>query len=67
MKCAFQGQVMDDIEQVPPEERKRDERRLFVFLIVFFMPMLAVAVVGGYGFAVWMLQSFVLGPPGPPG
>ncbi|WP_166262377.1 periplasmic nitrate reductase, NapE protein [Marinobacter salicampi] len=46
--------------------RKKDERRLFIFLIVFLFPMLAVAVVGGYGFAVWISQMF-LGPPGPPG
>lgn len=58
---------MEDPQQVPQEIRKRDERRLFIFLIVFLFPMLAVAIVGGYGFAVWMLQSFVSGPPGPPG
>ncbi len=62
---------MDDPQDVPMERdsqmsRKKDERRLFIFLIVFLFPMLAVAVVGGYGFAVWISQMF-LGPPGPPG
>ncbi len=44
-------------------ERKRSERRLFIFLVVFLFPILAVAVVGGYGFLVWMTQ-IILGPPG---
>ncbi len=57
---------MDDPQNLSPTERKRDERRLFVFLIVFLFPILAVAVVGGYGFVVWMSQVF-FGPPGPPG
>ncbi|MDX1633976.1 MAG: periplasmic nitrate reductase, NapE protein [Marinobacter sp.] len=57
---------MDDPQNLSATERKRDERRLFIFLIVFLFPILAVAVVGGYGFIVWMSQLF-LGPPGPPG
>ncbi|SFR67380.1 nitrate reductase NapE [Marinobacter daqiaonensis] len=47
------------------DKRKRDERRLFLFLVIFLFPILAVAVVGGYGFIVWMSQ-LILGPPGPP-
>lgn len=46
-------------------DRKGTELRLFIFLVVFLFPILAVAVVGGYGFIVWMSQLF-LGPPGPP-
>jgi len=38
---------------------------MFLFLTVVLAPMLAVAVVGGYGFIVWMLQM-IYGPPGPP-
>ena len=41
---------------------KRDERRAFVFLAVILAPMLAVAIVGGWGFFVWMLQV-MYGPP----
>lgn len=41
---------------------KTDERRAFVFLAVLAAPILAVAVVGGYGFLVWILQMFA-GPP----
>jgi len=41
---------------------------LFVFAIIaaFIWPVVAVGVVGGYGFLVWMSQ-LILGPPGPPG
>ncbi|GGO80478.1 nitrate reductase NapE [Marinobacterium nitratireducens] len=49
----------------PPEAQKSRETRLLVFLLVFLFPMLAVAIVGGYGFIVWILQM-LLGPPGPP-
>jgi nitrate reductase NapE len=28
-------------------------------------PVVAVGVVGGYGFLIWMLQ-IIFGPPGPP-
>ncbi len=44
---------------------KRRERGLFLFIVVLLFPILAVAVVGGYGFLVWMYQMFA-GPPGPP-
>ncbi|QTF58078.1 periplasmic nitrate reductase, NapE protein [Stutzerimonas frequens] len=43
---------------------KRDETRLFVFLIVFLFPILSVALVSGYGFIVWIVQM-IFGPPGP--
>ena len=41
---------------------------MLAFLVLAFgiWPVVAVAVVGGYGFLVWMYQ-IVLGPPGPPG
>jgi nitrate reductase NapE len=43
--------------------RRRSEVLTFLFLTVFLAPILAVAIVGGYGFAVWMYQIFT-GPPG---
>ena len=46
---------------------KRDETRLFVFLIVFLFPILSVVIVAGYGFIVWISQMVIFGPPGPPG
>jgi nitrate reductase NapE len=44
---------------------KRREWGLFLFLTVVLAPLLAVGIVGGYGFLVWMYQ-LIAGPPGPP-
>ena len=44
-------------------QKKADERTTFVILAVFLAPALAIAVVGGYGFAVWISQ-LIMGPPG---
>lgn len=49
---------------VEPATRRR-EIASFLFLSVVIWPFVAVAVVGGYGFLVWMSQ-LVMGPPGPP-
>jgi nitrate reductase NapE len=38
---------------------------MFLFLTVVLAPVLAVAIVGGYGFLIWMYQ-LIAGPPGPP-
>lgn len=35
-----------------------------LFVLAILVPLLTVAIVGGYGFVVWMLQAFVFGPPG---
>ena len=43
--------------------RRRSEVLTFLFLTVFLAPILAVAIVGGYGFIVWIYQIFA-GPPG---
>ena len=42
---------------------RREELRSFLFFTVVMAPVLAVAVVGGYGFLVWMYQ-LIAGPPG---
>ncbi len=39
------------------------ELRAFLFVTVVLFPVLAVALVGGFGFAVWIWQM-VFGPPG---
>lgn len=44
-------------------DQKSKEQRLFVFIIVFLFPLLSVALVGGYGFVIWMYQ-LLMGPPG---
>ncbi|MDT8879938.1 periplasmic nitrate reductase, NapE protein [Halomonas saccharevitans] len=43
---------------------KRREWLAFLFVTAVVVPLLTIAVVVGYGFVVWMLQIFVLGPPG---
>jgi nitrate reductase NapE len=52
----------DDALDVPSRRR---ELFLFLFLTVLLAPVLAIAIVGGYGFLVWMYQ-LIAGPPGPP-
>lgn len=41
---------------------RRSELALFLFITVVLFPVLAVMIVGGYGFAVWIFQMFT-GPP----
>ena len=53
------GMAMTDVGM----PRRRRELLVFLFLTVVLAPMLAVAIVGGYGFMVWMYQLFA-GPPG---
>jgi periplasmic nitrate reductase NapE len=43
---------------------RRRELLMFLFLAVVMWPFVAVAVVGGWGFLVWMYFAFT-GPPGP--
>jgi len=35
---------------------RQEEWRTFLFLVVVTAPVLAILVVGGYGFLVWMFQ-----------
>ncbi|QTF91888.1 periplasmic nitrate reductase, NapE protein [Halomonas sp. BM-2019] len=56
---------MEKPETMAPETRKKQELKLFLFIAVLLFPILAIAVVGGFGFAVWIYQMFA-GPPGPP-
>jgi periplasmic nitrate reductase NapE len=44
--------------------RRRMERLLFLLLAVVIWPFIAVGVVAGWGFLVWMYYLFT-GPPGP--
>ena len=44
--------------------RRRKELLTFAVLAFGIWPVVAVGVVGGYGFLVWMYQ-IVYGPPGP--
>jgi nitrate reductase NapE len=44
---------------------RRQEFRVFFFLAFVLAPILAVLLVAGWGFVVWIWQMFA-GPPGPP-
>ncbi|HEY0822100.1 MAG TPA: periplasmic nitrate reductase, NapE protein [Rhizobacter sp.] len=44
-------------------QTRTQERRSLIFLSVVMAPVLAVAIVAGYGFLVWVYQMFA-GPPG---
>ena len=50
------------VDQESAAQSRSRELRGFLFLTVIFAPALAVAIVGGYGFLVWMYQ-LVQGPP----
>jgi nitrate reductase NapE len=39
-----------------PGQRKTEELRSWLFLTAVMAPVLAVLIVSGYGFVVWMLQ-----------
>lgn len=62
---------MSDIstKSPPPVDNARPSRRseflVFAIIAALIWPVVAVGVVGGYGFIVWMTQ-IVIGPPGPP-
>lgn len=47
----------DDVRQ-----RRTEEWRTWIFLTFVMAPVLAVAIVSGFGFAVWIYQLFA-GPP----
>lgn len=51
-------------EAVNEKEKAMREWQLFLFIIVFLFPILSVVFVGGYGFFVWAMQVFFIGPPG---
>lgn len=42
--------------------QQKKELHAFLFLTVVLAPLLAVAIVGGYGLLVWLYQMFA-GPP----
>ena len=67
--CRGGAAMTDLIDKAPKEITPRGRRRVEVlaFLVLAFgiWPLVAVGVVGGYGFLVWMFQ-IIYGPPGPP-
>ena len=45
------------------EPKKKDELKSFLFLTVILAPVVAVNIVSGYGFTIWISQM-LMGPPG---
>lgn len=45
------------------QQRKTEEWRTWVFFTLIMAPLVAVLVVSGFGFVVWMWQTFFAGPP----
>lgn len=52
--------VREDQDRDRPS--KKEELKVFLMLTVLLAPVVSVAVVGGYGFLVWMYQ-LIYGPP----
>lgn len=48
---------------VTSDRRKKRDLYMFLFLTVVLAPALSVAIVGAYGFTIWMVQ-LIAGPPG---
>ena len=59
------GAVTSDTanQAVSANQQKKRDLLMFLFLTVVLAPALSVAVVGAYGFAIWMYQ-LIVGPPG---
>lgn len=53
-----------DISRIPSPSARKREIILFLLLAVVIWPFIAVGVVAGWGFIVWMYQM-IAGPPGP--
>ncbi|MGE0846151.1 MAG: periplasmic nitrate reductase, NapE protein [Flavobacteriaceae bacterium] len=60
-----QGSPAAADDSLPPGKTRRRELLAFLALAFGIWPVVAVGVVGGFGFLVWMWQ-IVYGPPGPP-
>ncbi len=54
------------MHEEPTSPSKPQELRAFLGLAVVLAPVIAVLVVSGWGFLVWMYQ-LLAGPPGPRG
>lgn len=58
--------VNEQLQTETPRRGRRHEFIVFLILAVLIWPFIAVGIVGGFGFLVWMWQ-IIFGPPGPPG
>lgn len=55
---------MKSSSAVEQQQTAKYEWLSFLFIIIFLFPILAVLIVGGYGFTIWAMQVFFIGPPG---
>ena len=55
--------TQETAERPAADAERKWELTGFLFLTVVLAPALSVAVVGGYGFIIWMYQ-LIAGPPG---
>lgn len=58
--------VNEHVQTETPRRGRRHELIVFLILAVLIWPFIAIGIVGGFGFLVWMWQ-IIFGPPGPPG
>ena len=65
LEPVYDGPLKQNGAGARPGANLRDEFFVFLIIVALVWPLIAVGVVGGYGFAVWMYQ-IVAGPPGPP-
>jgi periplasmic nitrate reductase NapE len=54
------GERVREVEST--DQRKKEEFRTWLFLALVLAPVLAVLIVSGFGFVVWLFQ-LVAGPP----
>ena len=61
------GPEMSEPAEAGPDRKSARKRELLLFFIlaIAVWPIIAVALVGGFGFILWMYQ-IITGPPGPP-
>lgn len=57
------GEILDPRDSEEPSTYQ-EELRTFLFLTIVMAPVLAVILVGGYGFIVWMYQLITGDLPG---
>ena len=57
------GRAAADRTSAEGRQRRKEEFRTWFFLTFVMAPVLAVLIVSGYGFLVWIYQM-IAGPPG---
>ena len=57
-----QAEIQNASSASPETKSKKQELSVFLVLTVIMAPILSVAIVGGYGFFVWIMQ-ILMGPP----